>query len=75
MPAPPEGRADVNIKTTNGDTALIVASQKGHLDVVRVLLAAKADVDAKMNDGTTALNAAGERVDIRELLMQAGAKP
>ena len=41
--------------TSDGTTALIVASWGGRLDVVRVLLTAKADVNAKRTDGRTAL--------------------
>ena len=53
----------------------MLASQNGHDDVVRALLAAKADVNAKEDDGTTALSAAEDHADIKALLLQAGAKP
>ena len=70
--------ADVNAKAGDGRTALIQASEIGHLDVVRALLAKGADVNAKTNDGRTALTAAtaGAHADIniRTLLVQAGAK-
>jgi serine/threonine-protein phosphatase 6 regulatory ankyrin repeat subunit B len=40
--------ADVNAKDKDGVTALMWASQGGHITVVQALLAAKADVNAKM---------------------------
>ena len=39
--------ADVNAKDRDGWTALIVASQNGHQNVVQALIAARADVNAK----------------------------
>ena len=39
----------------NGATALMVASDNGHLDVVQALLAKGAEVNARDNDGLTAL--------------------
>jgi ankyrin repeat protein len=38
---------DVNAKTDYGATALSFAAEKGHLEVVKVLLKHKADVNAK----------------------------
>ena len=49
----------------------MMASQNGHLDVVRVLLDKGAEVNAKRIDGTTALMVAsqnGHREVVRELL-------
>ena len=40
--------ADVNAKTSKGETALMLASAKGHLDVVKALLAAKADATSRI---------------------------
>lgn len=39
--------ADVNEKTNNGQTALMLASSNGHKEVVQLLLAKGADVNAK----------------------------
>jgi ankyrin repeat protein len=44
----------VNAKSSDGRTALMLASQNGHLEVVQALLAAKADVDTKNVRGGTA---------------------
>ena len=49
-----DAKADLNARNSDGATALIVASENGHADVVRVLLDAKADVNAKDNYGGTA---------------------
>jgi ankyrin repeat protein/serine/threonine protein kinase len=53
--------ADVNAKTNDGRTALIVASYNGHLEVVQALLAKGAEVNAKENDGATALIRASQQ--------------
>ena len=38
-----------------GDSALILASQNGHLDVVRELIGNGAQIDMQANDGYSAL--------------------
>jgi hypothetical protein len=38
---------DVNSRAANGATALFAASQNGHLEVVKTLVAANAEIDAK----------------------------
>jgi serine/threonine-protein phosphatase 6 regulatory ankyrin repeat subunit B len=55
---------------------LILASQNGHKEIVKTLLAKGADVNAKMNDGATALILASKKgyKEIKELLVGAGAK-
>lgn len=67
--------ADVNAKRNDGVTALWLAAQEGHTEVVNVLLAAKADVNAKKNDGGTALMAAAVNghLPVVERLLAAGA--
>ena len=40
----------------NGNTAIHIAAQNGHLDVVTMLIESGADVDAKNNKGNTALH-------------------
>jgi ankyrin repeat protein len=49
------GGADVNAGTYLGMTALIGASQNGHLEVVRALLARGAKVNAKLADDAALL--------------------
>ena len=74
------GGLDPVAKPTKGWTALMVASQYGHIDVVRALIAAKADVNAQNADGETALRMASNSKsstsnvyqEIATLLKQAG---
>lgn len=47
--------ADPNAQSKDGKTALMAASQSGHLDIVKALLAAGAFVDLRRKDGMTAL--------------------
>ena len=47
-----EANADVNQPTKVGTTPLIMAAWKGHLEAVRVLLAAGADLTPRHRDGT-----------------------
>lgn len=73
-------RADVNAKTTDGKTALILAAQLGHKDIVRMLLDAGADVNVIDDSGLTILqltrNIARFPVgkEIVQMLKEAGAK-
>jgi ankyrin repeat protein len=46
---------DLNSKNENKQTALMVASEKGHMDFVRALLDNGVDVNSKDKDGQTAL--------------------
>ncbi len=63
-------------ETGSGNTALMLAANRGYLEVLRVLIAAGADIGAVAEDGWTALQAA-EMVDDDEaaaLLRAAGAR-
>ena len=54
-----EAGAHVNyVRAKDGCTALIMASQLGHIDVVRSLLAAGADPRHAVHNGFTALDSA-----------------
>ena len=59
------GGASVNARCGGiNETALIVATQEGHVDVMRTLLGANADADAKDYSGSAALHyAASKRLD------------
>ncbi len=48
-----EAGADVNVINKYGATPLIMASQKGYAEVVKLLLDAKADVNVKIEAGGT----------------------
>ena len=63
--------------TFNGYTALMFASFEGHLDVVQILLQAKAKPDLQNENGETALYAAALKgyPDIVQLLLEYGADP
>ena len=50
-----DGVADVNATVANGKTALYIACQNGHIEVVTKLLAANADVEKADNDDCTPL--------------------
>ena len=61
---------------SNGLTALMMAAREGHEKLLAFLLASDADPNLKSHAGVTALAAArqGERKDIVELLVKAGAE-
>jgi hypothetical protein len=68
-------RAEVNAKTIGGVSALMMASMKGHRDVVQALLAKGAAVNAKASDGETALMDASQNgyFEIVQALLAKGA--
>ena len=69
--------ADVNATVAeSGNTALMLAANRGRLEAVRMLLQAGADPNLKAKDGWTALQAAEMIGDdeIVELLRDAGAR-
>jgi ankyrin repeat protein len=72
-----------DLKSTNryGGTALIPASERGHVETVRTLIEAGVDVDHVNNLGWTALleaiilgNGGRQHTQIVQLLVKAGAK-
>ena len=69
----------VNIDHTNeeGKTALMLACERGHEDIVHSLLSAGANVNLQDNNGVTALMTASEHnhISIINMLQQANAKP
>ncbi len=50
-----ERGADVNIKTSDGWTPLMIATVKGHPSIIQLLLNAQAEVNSKNSSGQTAL--------------------
>jgi ankyrin repeat protein len=69
--------AQINGKNVHGLTALMMASQNGHIGAVQFLLSRGADVNAKDKDGDTALKLAtqyGPHPEVQDLLRKAGAK-
>ncbi len=47
--------ANVNVRTVNGTTPLMVAASKGYSDIVKLLIDHRADPRAKKSDGVSAL--------------------
>ncbi|CAK0775327.1 formylglycine-generating enzyme [Azospirillaceae bacterium] len=66
---------DVNATDENNNTALLLASQNGYIEVVEALLAADADVEARDNYGKTALLLASQNgyIEVVEALLAADA--
>ena len=67
--------ADKDAANTHGSTALLLAAQIGHLEVVRLLLEAGADKDAANKKGLTALRVAAQNGhwEVVRLLREVGA--
>jgi ankyrin repeat protein len=68
--------ADIDARSPNGTTPLMMAVREGHFDVVKLLIWEVADVNARNSDGATALKWAirSDRDDMVKLLKTAGAK-
>ncbi len=48
--------ADINVKDSDGNTLLILASKSSNIAIVQLLIDSKVDVNAKNNEGKTALS-------------------
>ncbi|KYO24268.1 acyl-CoA-binding domain-containing protein 6 isoform X1 [Alligator mississippiensis] len=70
-------KVDVNLKDEEGRALLHWACDRGHKELVSVLLHHAADVNSQDNEGQTALHYASacEFIDIVELLLTSGADP
>jgi len=70
-----ERGADVNVKTSDGWTALMIATVKGHPAILQTLLDAHAEVNSKNSSGQTALWLATSMgvIDEMRLLIDSGA--
>ena len=68
--------ADVNRRTEDGSTPLVVAVQRNRIDVAQYLIEHGADINVKNNEDSTALDIARkkEHTEIVELLKKHGAK-
>jgi serine/threonine-protein phosphatase 6 regulatory ankyrin repeat subunit B len=67
------GKTDVNIRDTDGSTALLIACQEGDLEVTRVLLDSGASVAIRNESGRTPLMEAAKKhsPELTKLLLQA----
>jgi len=70
-----EQSADVNVKTSDGWTPLMIATVKGHPSILQILLNARAEVNSKNGSGQTALWLATSMnvADEMRLLIEGGA--
>jgi serine/threonine-protein phosphatase 6 regulatory ankyrin repeat subunit B len=73
-----DGMGEINHHDTNARTALMLASQQGHLEVVKLLLeeGAKDNINPPYQNGQTALMLASQEghLEVVKLLLQQGAK-
>lgn len=71
-----EANADLNVRDSDGQTALMAATHFNNLDIVKALIEAEADLDIQSYQGATALMfAAGEgRLAVVKELIEAKAK-
>lgn len=68
------GLLDINQRTPEGDTALMISAERGYSSIVRILLNKGADTCAVADDGMTALHLAAHngRLAVTALLVKAG---
>ncbi len=67
--------ADLDLKTKDGKTALMIAARRGKIDALKMLIAAKAGLNHQDNDGRTAIMNAliHAHSEAFKLLIEAGA--
>ena len=68
--------ADINFKDSYGQTAIILASHGGSIEIVKYLLEKGADINAKNDEGLTALISAlsCQNYELAQLLVESGAE-
>lgn len=68
--------ADVDSRSEDNATALIISARQGHAEIVKLLLSRGAEIDATDNSRSTGLLAAGEsgHVEVVGLLVHGGAR-
>lgn len=59
--------ADINANDDNGRTALMLAAQHGHLDIVNSLINADADINAKDGSDNCAINFAAQNGNVKTI--------
>jgi ankyrin repeat protein len=69
-----ELNAEVNSCGSHNSTPLLIASQFGHTDVVRLLLDNNANIHAQDNDGETSLHVSVGHAEITQMLLDRGAE-
>ena len=69
-------KVDVNAQDEEGKTALILASDRGYTEIVKLLLEAGANVNLQDSHGNTALMWASSKghIEVVRLLLESGAK-
>jgi ankyrin repeat protein len=72
-----EHRVNVNALDSDGQTALHLVSEQGHVNVARLLLEHGADLNAQDNDRCTALHLTSEekQLEVACLLLEHGTDP
>jgi len=71
-----EGKADLNLARSDGNTALHAVAQAGHCDMARLLVSRKAHVNLAANSGAAALHLSSQErhADVARLLLSARAE-
>ena len=69
--------ANVNAVTKTGETALLWAARKGHLDIVKMLIEFEAKIDSATDEGYTPLLWAtqNKHFDVAKYLIEKGEGP
>jgi len=60
-------KSDLNLKDKDGNTALILAADKGHTDIVKALIAANADLNLQNKNRDTALTVATDKGHLKNV--------
>ena len=72
-----DAKADVNLQSNTGTTAIFWAAQSGHPEIIKLLLAASADGGLAANGGVTPIMIAAKKghLAVIQLLVAAGCDP
>lgn len=71
------GKLDIHSRNVSGETALMLAVEKGHVDTARVLVTSGADVNEQDKSGRTVLIVASEKgnSELVQNILELGANP